>query len=285
MKNLPASEGQPLFYDAMKPLSFDVVSVQSQVVYGRVGNNVATPVLLRAGLEVAIVPTVVFSNTPHYPTIHGGCIPDDWFAGYLKDLERRRALTATRAIILGYLGSAEQADILADWLDSEKARRPQLHISIDPVLGDHDSGLYVRPELAASYRDRLVACADLITPNHYELGYLSQRPTDDYDATIAAARSLLGERLKTVIVTSSPGAKDGEIANLIVTAEHVAQSSHPRIDSDVKGTGDAFHAALTAALLNGAPLADAVQSAGDWVVAALRYTAAENSGELRFPPQ
>ncbi|MFC2279200.1 MAG: PfkB family carbohydrate kinase, partial [Cardiobacterium hominis] len=103
-------------------------------------------------------------------------------------------------------------------------------------------------------------------------------------ATVAAARSLLGERLKTVIVTSSPGAKDGEISNLIVTADSVAQSHHPRIDSDVKGTGDAFHAALTAALLNGAPLHDAVQSAGDWVVAALRYTAAENSGELRFPP-
>ena len=152
------------------------------------------------------MPTVLYSNTPHYDTIHGGAIPADWFAGYLKDLERRRALTATRAIILGYLGSAEQADILADWLDGEKARRPQLHISIDPVLGDHDSGLYVRPELAASYRDRLVACADLITPNHYELGYLSQRPTDDYDATVAAARSLLGDRLKTVIVTSSPGA-------------------------------------------------------------------------------
>ena len=260
-----------LDYAARNPLPLDVISIQSQVVYGTVGNNAALPTLARHGIRATAVPTVLYSNTPHYDTIHGGAIPADWFAGYLKDLERRRALTATRAIILGYLGSAEQANILADWLDSEKARRPQLHISIDPVLGDHDSGLYVRPELAASYRDRLVACADLITPNHYELGYLSQRPTDGYDATVAAARSLLGARLKTVIVTSSPGAKDGEIANLI--------------DSDVKGTGDAFHAALTAALLNGAPLHDAVQSAGDWVVAALRYTAAENSGELRFPPQ
>ena len=205
-----------LDYAARNPLPLDVISIQSQVVYGTVGNNAALPTLARHGIRATAVPTVLYSNTPHYDTIHGGAIPADWFAGYLKDLERRRALTATRAIILGYL---------------------------------------------------------------------SQRPTDDYDATVAAARSLLGARLKTVIVTSSPGAKDGEIANLIVTAEHVAQSSHPRIDSDVKGTGDAFHAALTAALLNGAALADAVQSAGDWVVAALRYTAAENSGELRFPPQ
>ena len=93
------------------------------------------------GIRAAAVPTVLYSNTPHYDTIHGGAIPADWFRGYLADLDRRRALDATRAIILGYLGSAEQADILADWLDAEKARRPQLHISIDPVLGDHDSGL------------------------------------------------------------------------------------------------------------------------------------------------
>ena len=239
----------PLDYAARNPLPFDVLSIQSQVVYGTVGNNAALPTLARHGIRAAAVPTVLYSNTPHYDTIHGGAIPADWFRGYLEDLERRRALDATRAIILGYLGSAEQADILADWLDAQKARRPQLHISIDPVLGDHDSGLYVRPELAASYRDRLAACADLITPNHYELGYLSERPTDSLDATIAAARSLLGARLHTIIVTSSPSAKDGEIANLIITRDGVAQSHHPRIASDVKGTGDAFHAALTAALL------------------------------------
>ena len=273
-----------LDYASRNPLPLDVLSIQSQVVYGSVGNNAALPTLARHGIRAAAVPTVLYSNTPHYDSIHGGAIPTDWFTGYLEDLERRRALDATRAIILGYLGNAEQAAILADWLDAQKARRPQLHISIDPVLGDHDSGLYVRPELAASYRDRLGACADLITPNHYELGYLSQQPTEGEAATIAAARSLLGARLKTVIVTSSPGAAEGNIANLIVTADNVQRSEHPRIASDVKGTGDAFHAALAAGLLNGLPLAEAVQNAGDWVVAALRYTAAENSGELRFPP-
>ena len=273
-----------LDYASRNPLPLDVLSIQSQVVYGTVGNNAALPTLARHGIRAAAVPTVLYSNTPHYDSIHGGAIPTDWFTGYLEDLEHRRALDATRAIILGYLGNAEQATILADWLDAQKARRPQLHISIDPVLGDHDSGLYVRPELAASYRDRLVACADLITPNHYELSYLSQQPTEGEAATIAAARSLLGARLKTVIVTSSPGAAEGNIANLIVSADNVQRSEHPRIASDVKGTGDAFHAALTAGLLNGLPLIDAVQNAGDWVVAALRYTAAENSGELRFPP-
>ena len=272
-------------YAERHPLPIDVLSIQSQVVYGTVGNNAALPVFGRFGIRACAVPTVLFSNTPHYDSIHGGAIPPDWFAGYLEDLERRRALEHLRAVVLGYLGSPEQAETLGDWLIDLRRRRPHVRVSIDPVLGDADSGLYVRPELAEHYRRRLVACADLITPNHFELGYLSERGSDNPQDAIAAARSLLGGRLKTVIVTSSPGACAGEVVNLAVSAGNVVRSRHPRIDSDVKGTGDAFHAALNAGLLRGDRLEKAMQTAGDWVVQALRYTAAEDSGELRFPPQ
>lgn len=277
-------------YADRNPLPADVLSIQSQVVYGTVGNNAALPVFARFGIRACAVPTVLFSNTPHYDSIHGGAIPPDWFAGYLEDLERRRALAHVRAVVLGYLGSPEQAEILAGWLAELRRRRPHVRISIDPVLGDADSGLYVRPELAECYRSRLIACADLITPNPFELGYLcgmggrGERRIASRQEAVIAARSLFKGKLKTVIVTSSPGAPAGEIVNLAVGAEGVGESRHPRIDSDVKGTGDAFHAALNAGLLCGDPLEQAMQTAGDWVARALEYTAAENSGELRFPP-
>ncbi|XOT95096.1 pyridoxine/pyridoxal/pyridoxamine kinase, partial [Alcaligenes pakistanensis] len=95
------------------PYHVDVVSIQSQVVYGRVGNNVAGPTLRRHGFKVAAVPTVLLSNNPQYPSVHGGAVPDEWLEGFLDDLVLRGALDKVRAVLIGYLGSANQAVIIA----------------------------------------------------------------------------------------------------------------------------------------------------------------------------
>ena len=121
-------------------MQVDVVSIQSQVVYGQVGNTVAVPALQAMGLRVAAVPTVVLSNTPHHPTLHGGAIPEDWFRGYLDDLVARDCLRRLRAVVVGYLGGPRQAEILARWLEQRLQVDPRIKVLIDPVIGDEDVG-------------------------------------------------------------------------------------------------------------------------------------------------
>src|SRR3546814_9901791 len=110
------------------PLPIDVISIQSQVVYGHVGNNAAVPTLQAMGLRIAAVPTVLLSNTPHYPSLHGGAIPADWFTGYLRDLVARGVVAHARAILVGFLADPDQAALLGDWLDEALAAHPALRI-------------------------------------------------------------------------------------------------------------------------------------------------------------
>lgn len=269
----------------MYPLSIDVVSVQSQVVYGRVGNNVAVPSLTSLGLTVAAVPTVVFSNTPHYPSIHGGAIPIEWFEGYLQDLNARGATTQTRAVLMGYMGNAAQAAAVVRWVHQLRASQPQLHLVIDPVLGDHDTGLYVDSGLIDAYRQQLLPLADGLAPNGFELAELTGLPVHDINSVVTAARSLLKGRTQWVAVTSaapSTWAPD-EMQVVLVTADHTETITHPRIPIAPKGTGDLFCATLTGHWLRGATLADAARLACQQVISALQITQEAQCDELLLP--
>jgi len=270
---------------APQPLQLDVVSVQSQVIYGRVGNNVAMAAFHAAGLCAAAVPTVLLSNTPHYPSLHGGPVPIDWFAGWLDDLVARQCLQRLRLMQLGYLGSAAQAQVLADWLAARQAVQPNLHVHIDPVIGDHDKGIYVDPALVQAYRQQLLPLAHGLLPNGFELAQLTGLPVGNMDQTLAAARTLLQGRTRWVAVTSA--APDswpaGKIRVAVVTPEDEHVIEHPRIDAAPKGTGDLFSATLSTGLLAGLPLPAAARRACDTVVAAVTLTHRHHCAELLLP--
>lgn len=269
----------------LRPLSLDVVSVQSQVVYGRVGNNVALPALDALGLSVAAVPTVVFSNTPHYPTMHGGALPIEWFEGYLQDLSARGALHALRAILVGYLGNPRQADALAHWVRALLKERAGLRMVIDPVIGDHDHGIYVDPGLVDAYRRDLLPLADGLTPNGFELAHLTGLAVNDVESVVVAARTLLTGRTQWVAVTSAAPDTCAQDAMqvVLVTRTQAEVITHPRIDAAPKGTGDLFCAALTGHWLDGVGLAEAATQACQLVVQALRHTQQAQCAELLLP--
>lgn len=270
---------------SLRPLAIDVVSVQSQVVYGRVGNNVAIPTLQAQGLTVAAVPTVVLSNTPHHPTIHGGTLPAAWFEGYLHDLSARGALGRLRAILTGYLGGPEQAQALGRWISQAVEARPGLQVVVDPVLGDHDHGEYVSPGIADAYRRHLLPLANGLTPNDFELQRLTGLAVTDPESVIAAARTLLVDRTQWVIVTSAAPAAwpANQMLVAIVTRYRQKVLNHPRIDASPKGTGDLFSAALTGHMLTGASVFKAAASACDQVMSALRLTRQAQCAELLLP--
>lgn len=263
----------------------DVVSVQSQVVYGSVGNSIAVPVLQALGLQVAPVPTVVFGNTPHYPTMHGAPLPLDWFEGLLEDLEAREVVTRARHLLVGYLGSPAQGLALAAWLDRMRVRNPALRMQIDPVIGDHDTGIYTDPALVPVWRDHLLPRAHGLTPNHFELEQLCGRALRTLDDCAQAAAGLLGPVTEWVVVTSAAPetCPPGVVQVLAVSAQGWETFEHPAVAHAVKGTGDMFAALVGGRMMTGAVLGDAVRRACDDVVAVLRHVQAQGWQELALP--
>jgi pyridoxine kinase len=261
-----------------------VISIQSQVAFGHVGNSAAVFPMQMHGIDVIAVPTTLLSNRPGYPTVRGRVLDAKLVADLLLGVEERGALDTTKMILSGYLGSPDIAAVVADFVARARARHPALLYCCDPVLGDRDRGLFVQADIPPLVRDRLCPLADIITPNHFEFEYLAGAKASTSDKMIEAAQALLARGPSTVVVTSAeladtPG---GEIETLAVERAKGWRVRTPKLPISPNGTGDLFASLFASARVLGSDTPDALAHAASAIFAVLEQTAIRGTEEMRI---
>lgn len=223
-----------------------VLSISSQVAYGPVGNSASVPALQAAGFTVSQIPTIILSNHPGLGKPSGVKLPAVELEAILKTLEALGALNTCVGVMTGYFASADQIKVATSFIRKMKNKNTNLYILVDPVLGDDDS-LYVSNEVATAIRDELLPLASCITPNCFELGWLSGKPVSTKAEVLIAAATFLH---KEILATSIP-LDANNLATLAITGGEYAETISPVKPSVPHGTGDFLAGLYFAARLNG----------------------------------
>lgn len=261
-----------------------VLSIQSAVAYGHAGNSSAVFPLQRSGVDVWPVYTVNFSNHTGYGSWRGPVIPAADVADVVRGIDERGVLPQVDALLAGYQGSPDMGQVILDAAALVKSRNPDALFCADPVMGDVDRGFYAAPGIPEFMRDHVVAAADIMTPNLFELQYLTGRPTRTLDDVVAAADELRAGGPDIVLVTSVVGEDMAPGVMRMVAvgpdARHLVET--PLLDQIFVGSGDITTAVFLAHWLQHHDLAEALSATGSVVYSVLEATSASGSEELQL---
>ncbi len=264
----------------------NLLSIQSWVCYGHVGNASAVFPLQRLGAEVWAVNTVQFSNHPGYGDWTGGALGGDAVRSLVDGIERRGALARCDAVLSGYLGQAEIGEAVLDAVGRVRRVRPDALYCCDPVIGDEGPGVYVSAGIPEWMRGRALPAADIATPNPFELAHVTGRDCGTREAAKAAIGALQAMMRaggpRTVLLTSLHGAETPADATDLLAAEagafHLLRT--PRLPRAFNGAGDAIAALFLFHRLRSGSAAEALERAASAVHGLLRRTAEAGSREL-----
>lgn len=261
-----------------------VLSIQSAVAYGHVGNSAAVFPLQRIGVEVMPVYTVNFSNHTGYGAWRGPLIDPDDVRAVITGIEERGAFPRVDVVLSGYQGGEGIADVILDAVARVKAANPSAIYACDPVMGNAKSGCFVAPAIPVLLRDRVVPAADLITPNQFELGYLTDTEPDTLESTLASVDLIRATGPRTVLVTSveRPDREEGTIEMLAVDDAGAWIVQTPLLPLKANGSGDVTAALFTAHYRRTGDAADALARATSSVFDLLERTHTSGERELQL---
>lgn len=253
-----------------------VIVISSHVVRGTVGNRAAVFALETLGHPVWALPTVILPWHPGHGRATRIPLAADDFDAVVSDLIRAPWRGEVKAVLTGYLGSADQARSVARLVESLRADNPDLLYMCDPVCGD-ERGLYVPEETAVAIRDSLIPLASIATPNRFELSWLAGAPLETNAAIVDAALSLGPARM---LVTSAHPLMVGSTGNLYLSGRSALLAEHRLVPNPPNGTGDLLSAIFLSRVMEGLVDERALMSATASVFEIVARTAKRGADEL-----
>jgi pyridoxine kinase len=264
----------------------NILSIQSWVAYGHVGNASAMFPLQRLGAEVWAVNTVQFSNHTGYGSWTGQVFEGAAVRDVVDGIATRGVLPSCDAVLSGYMGDAGIGEAILNAVARVRAANPAALYCCDPVIGDHGRGVFVRPGIPELIRDHAVPAADILTPNQFELEQVTGLPVatlDDARRAVARLQSMMASTGPRVVLVTSLRTDDtppDAVDMLAADVDGVHLLRTPLLPISVNGAGDAIAALFLFHLLRTRAVQAALEAAGSAIHGLLRRTAEAGSREI-----
>lgn len=262
----------------------NILSIQSHVAYGHVGNCAAIFPMQRIGVEVWPINTVQFSNHPGYGEWKGRVFDGDLVRKAVEGIEQRGVLGECDGVLSGYMGDAEIGAAILSAVDTVRTANPSAHYCCDPVIGDFDRGVFVAKGIPEFIKEKALPAADIVTPNHFELDYLSGRPSKTLAEVHDAVRAVhdLGPRVILVTSLRTQDTPEDAIDLLVSDGEACFRVRTPRLQLSVNGAGDAIAALFYVHVLRGGEVGEAMARAASSIFGVLTRTLEIGSREIQI---
>lgn len=261
-----------------------ILSIQSTVAYGHAGNSAAVFPMQRLGVDVWPVITVHFSNNTSYGSWRGPLLSAADIHEVVTGIDEREVFPTADAVLSGYQGAVDVGSEILNAVGLVKERNPEAIYCADPVMGDVGRGFFVRPGVPEFLRDEVIPAADVVTPNHWELNFLTGTESGTVSEVLAAVDALRERGPRTVLVTSvvHDAQEPGTLDMIAVDDSGAWLVTTPLLDRHFTGSGDLTSAMFLTALLEDLGTAGALERTAAIVYGVLKFTTDAGARELRL---
>ena len=262
----------------------NILSIQSHVAYGHVGNSAAVFPLQRLGVEVWPIDTVQFSNHTGYDKWQGRVFDAGLIRDMVGGIEQRGVLGECDGVLSGYMGGADIGAAILDAVATVRRANPAARYCCDPVIGDVGRGIFVREGIPQFMKEKAVPAADIVTPNQFELDYLAGRESRTLADALAAVKVVHGLGPRAVLVTSLrvDDTPEGAIDLLASDATGRFRLRTPKLNLVVNGAGDVIAALFFAHYLLVGKINEALSKAASAIFGVLTKTAELGAAEIQI---